>query len=257
MREANAGSALADRHRRLRWDLRLLGTFAEGASRADYLRLLHHFRRTAGTRQRDFGLSESCLKKCPTGGCGEENCTMSSQPCGRVRHFRLRGWLLSPARSCGGIAEALSALVAGGVTASGRSGLGRFNNPRGEPCGMWKQDESGRVHTPFEPVVLAATLALIPVLIIEADATSDGWQDVRGGRELDHLGDLRDRARRRARLRRTEAGRAAGALARRGDRRPHDPAPRQGARLAPARSLHPPSLASGSSSAARCRPSAA
>jgi voltage-gated potassium channel len=41
---------------------------------------------------------------------------------------------------------------------------------------MWKQDESGRVHTPLEPVVLGATLALIPVLIIEADATSDAWQ---------------------------------------------------------------------------------
>lgn len=41
---------------------------------------------------------------------------------------------------------------------------------------MWKQDESGRVHTPLEPIVLAATLALIPVLIIEADATSEGWQ---------------------------------------------------------------------------------
>jgi hypothetical protein len=35
---------------------------------------------------------------------------------------------------------------------------------------------SGRVHTPFEPLVLAATLALIPVLIIEADTTSDGWR---------------------------------------------------------------------------------
>jgi voltage-gated potassium channel len=43
---------------------------------------------------------------------------------------------------------------------------------------MWKQDESGRVHTPLEPVVLAATLALIPVLIIEADATSREWQQV-------------------------------------------------------------------------------
>jgi voltage-gated potassium channel len=41
---------------------------------------------------------------------------------------------------------------------------------------MWTQDESGRVHTPFEPLVLAATLALIPVLIIEADAKSVGWQ---------------------------------------------------------------------------------
>jgi integrase len=40
---------------------------------------------------------------------------------------------------------------------------------------MWKQDESGRVHTPLEPLVLAATLALIPVLIIEADTTSEGW----------------------------------------------------------------------------------
>src|SRR6266511_4003458 len=41
---------------------------------------------------------------------------------------------------------------------------------------MWEQDESGRVHTPLEPVVLAATLALIPVLILEADATTPGWQ---------------------------------------------------------------------------------
>jgi voltage-gated potassium channel len=40
----------------------------------------------------------------------------------------------------------------------------------------WEQDESGRVHTPFEPAVLVATLALIPVLIIESDANSDGWQ---------------------------------------------------------------------------------
>jgi voltage-gated potassium channel len=44
---------------------------------------------------------------------------------------------------------------------------------------MWFQDESGRVHTPFEPLVLAATLALIPVLIIEADA-SGGWQTAAG-----------------------------------------------------------------------------
>ena len=40
---------------------------------------------------------------------------------------------------------------------------------------MWRQDESGRVHTPLEPLVLAATLALIPVLIIEADA-SGAWK---------------------------------------------------------------------------------
>lgn len=42
----------------------------------------------------------------------------------------------------------------------------------------WTQDESGRVHTPFEPVVLAATLALIPVLILEADATTSEWRRV-------------------------------------------------------------------------------
>lgn len=42
---------------------------------------------------------------------------------------------------------------------------------------MWEQDESGRVHTPLEPLVLAATLALIPVLILEADA-SGGWKSV-------------------------------------------------------------------------------
>ena len=39
---------------------------------------------------------------------------------------------------------------------------------------VWKQDESGRLHTPFEPLVLAATLSLLPVLTIEADTTSDG-----------------------------------------------------------------------------------
>jgi voltage-gated potassium channel len=40
---------------------------------------------------------------------------------------------------------------------------------------MWSQDESGRVHTPLEPLVLAATLALIPVLIVQSDA-SGGWR---------------------------------------------------------------------------------
>lgn len=40
---------------------------------------------------------------------------------------------------------------------------------------MWRQDDSGRVHTPLEPLVLAATLALIPVLILEND-TSGAWQ---------------------------------------------------------------------------------
>ena len=40
----------------------------------------------------------------------------------------------------------------------------------------WEQAESGRVTHPFEPVVLVAALAMIPVLIIERDATSAGWQ---------------------------------------------------------------------------------
>ena len=71
-------------------------------------------------------------------------------------------------------------LVAGGVTASGESGksvVGRFDNSRGEPCGDVETGRIRRVHTPLEPVVLAATLALIPILIIEADATSSGWQE--------------------------------------------------------------------------------
>jgi voltage-gated potassium channel len=42
---------------------------------------------------------------------------------------------------------------------------------------VWRQEESGRVRTPLEPFVLAATIALIPVLILEADATG-GWQTV-------------------------------------------------------------------------------
>jgi voltage-gated potassium channel len=40
---------------------------------------------------------------------------------------------------------------------------------------MWLQDDAGRVHTPLEPVVLAATLALVPVLIVQADTTSQAW----------------------------------------------------------------------------------
>jgi voltage-gated potassium channel len=40
---------------------------------------------------------------------------------------------------------------------------------------MWEQAPSGRVTHPFEPVVLVATLAMIPVLIIQHDATSHGW----------------------------------------------------------------------------------
>ncbi len=40
---------------------------------------------------------------------------------------------------------------------------------------MWEQAESGRVAHPFEPAVLVATLAMIPVLIIERDASSPGW----------------------------------------------------------------------------------
>jgi voltage-gated potassium channel len=40
----------------------------------------------------------------------------------------------------------------------------------------WEQEPSGRVKTPFEPVILGATLAMIPVIIIERDANSDAWK---------------------------------------------------------------------------------
>jgi hypothetical protein len=43
---------------------------------------------------------------------------------------------------------------------------------------MFRQDESGRVHHPYESWVLGATLAMIPVLIIERDAKSHTWKDV-------------------------------------------------------------------------------
>jgi hypothetical protein len=41
---------------------------------------------------------------------------------------------------------------------------------------MWEQSESGQVKHPFEPIVLGATLLMIPVIIVQRDATSDGWQ---------------------------------------------------------------------------------
>jgi voltage-gated potassium channel len=42
---------------------------------------------------------------------------------------------------------------------------------------FWRQLESGRVEHRFEPLVLAATLLLIPVLVIDADASSHGWRE--------------------------------------------------------------------------------
>ncbi len=43
---------------------------------------------------------------------------------------------------------------------------------------MWRQLESGRVVHRFEWVVLVAALALIPVLVIEADVEAQGWRDL-------------------------------------------------------------------------------
>jgi voltage-gated potassium channel len=43
---------------------------------------------------------------------------------------------------------------------------------------VWEQLESGRVRHRFEPVVIAATLALIPVFILEAEASSSRWEDI-------------------------------------------------------------------------------
>jgi voltage-gated potassium channel len=40
---------------------------------------------------------------------------------------------------------------------------------------MWQQAPNGRVSHPFEPAILVATLALIPVLIIERDVSSGAW----------------------------------------------------------------------------------
>jgi voltage-gated potassium channel len=41
---------------------------------------------------------------------------------------------------------------------------------------QWEQLENGRVVHSLEWVVLAATLALIPVVVIESDVKSGGWQ---------------------------------------------------------------------------------
>ncbi len=43
---------------------------------------------------------------------------------------------------------------------------------------MWQQAPNGRVSHPFEPLILAASLALIPVLIIEHDVSSGTWATV-------------------------------------------------------------------------------
>ena len=41
---------------------------------------------------------------------------------------------------------------------------------------VWEQQDNGRVVHSLEWVVLAATLALIPVVVIESDVNSGGWR---------------------------------------------------------------------------------
>jgi voltage-gated potassium channel len=43
---------------------------------------------------------------------------------------------------------------------------------------MWQQLDSGRVTHRFEWVILVATLAIIPVMVIELEASSSGWREV-------------------------------------------------------------------------------
>ena len=43
---------------------------------------------------------------------------------------------------------------------------------------MWQQLDSGRVTHRFEWVILVATLAVIPVMVIELEASSSGWRTV-------------------------------------------------------------------------------
>jgi hypothetical protein len=43
---------------------------------------------------------------------------------------------------------------------------------------MWQQLDSGRVTHRFEWVVLAASLAVIPVMVIELEASSSAWREV-------------------------------------------------------------------------------
>jgi voltage-gated potassium channel len=43
---------------------------------------------------------------------------------------------------------------------------------------MWEQGSDGRVAHPFEPLILGATLALIPVLIVQRDVSDGVWLTV-------------------------------------------------------------------------------
>jgi voltage-gated potassium channel len=80
-----------------------------------------------------------------------------------------------PAHSGYEIRRAASGVAreAGGLAPERRRGDGGGLEPLGV---MWTQDESGHVRTPFEPLILGATLAMIPVIIIERDARSEGWR---------------------------------------------------------------------------------
>ena len=80
---------------------------------------------------------------------------------------------------------------------------------------MWEQSESGRVSHPFEPVILVATLLMIPVLILRKGCDLGDVANGRSNLELDHLGGLRRRAWVHPVGRATQACGAPSALARR------------------------------------------
>jgi voltage-gated potassium channel len=76
-------------------------------------------------------------------------------------------------RGYGALARTQGTTLTGAFRPSGEAGLAAAATNK---LGVWEQSESGRVTHPFEPLILAATLLMIPVLIIQRDASSDGWQ---------------------------------------------------------------------------------
>ena len=103
-------------------------------------------------------------------------------------HFPLRPLRFSLARQASRLRRLALALTdcRGGRARQGRSRRRKTCRLRdvGEQsrgsnsAGVWEQLDSGRVTHRFEPIVLAATLTVIPVLIIETEGTSGVWKDV-------------------------------------------------------------------------------
>ena len=115
-----------------------------------------------------------CVPRARAGRPGGRRSARAGSPSSATRPGGAPTRVRSSRPVCGHLGRSHTRVSAGAPKTRVRPGRGRFGAVSPEHGRVWRQDESGHVHTPLEPVVLAATLALIPILILEAELAEQG-----------------------------------------------------------------------------------